>query len=252
MLLRMYTRWAQQRGLRRSSSTTAAKAPRPGISSATFIVKGRYAYGMLHGEKGVHRLIRISPFDANARRQTAFASLDAVPALDEEEAPEIDAEGSAHRHVPLVGRGRSARERHRLARCASRTCRPVSSCRVRTNARSCRTARRRCRSSPRGSRSVQRDERRKATRGDLGREARRRVRQSDPHVHARAVPTREGRAHPLRDRATCRPCSTATSTPSSRRICSGGANTERLAEPQRCSRVAYRLRLRRCSSGCYR
>jgi peptide chain release factor 2 len=89
MLLRMYTRWAQQEGFEvelddRSEGTEA------GISSATFIVKGRYAYGMLNGEKGVHRLIRISPFDANARRQTAFASLDAVPAIEEEEAPEID------------------------------------------------------------------------------------------------------------------------------------------------------------------
>jgi len=89
MLLRMYTRWAQQEGFEvelddRSEGTEA------GISSATFIVKGRYAYGMLHGEKGVHRLIRISPFDANARRQTAFASLDAVPAIEEEEEPEID------------------------------------------------------------------------------------------------------------------------------------------------------------------
>src|SRR5262249_14693488 len=56
----------------------------------TFIVKGRYAYGMLTGERGVHRLIRISPFDANARRQTAFASFDCVPALEEAEEPEID------------------------------------------------------------------------------------------------------------------------------------------------------------------
>ena len=61
-----------------------------GLSSATFTVKGRYAFGLLASERGVHRLIRISPFDANARRQTAFASFDAVPALDETEAPEID------------------------------------------------------------------------------------------------------------------------------------------------------------------
>src|SRR5439155_1339105 len=61
-----------------------------GITSATFIVKGRYAFGLLQGEKGVHRLIRISPFDANARRQTAFASFDAVPALEHSEEPDID------------------------------------------------------------------------------------------------------------------------------------------------------------------
>jgi peptide chain release factor 2 len=89
MLLRMYTRWAQQEGfeVELDDRNEGAEA---GISSATFIVKGRYAYGMLSGEKGVHRLIRISPFDANARRQTAFASFDAVPAIEEEEQPEID------------------------------------------------------------------------------------------------------------------------------------------------------------------
>ena len=89
MLLRMYLRWAETRGfgveLDEVSPGTEA-----GISSATFTVKGRYAYGLLGSERGVHRLIRISPFDANARRQTAFASFDVVPALDETEAPEID------------------------------------------------------------------------------------------------------------------------------------------------------------------
>jgi peptide chain release factor 2 len=53
-------------------------------------VHGRFAYGLLSAEKGVHRLIRISPFDANARRQTAFAAFDAVPALDSTELPDID------------------------------------------------------------------------------------------------------------------------------------------------------------------
>jgi peptide chain release factor 2 len=54
-----------------------------GITSATFLVKGRYAYGLLSSEKGVHRLVRISPFDAQARRHTAFASFEAVPFLEE-------------------------------------------------------------------------------------------------------------------------------------------------------------------------
>ena len=73
-----------------SRSTRSKRVRRPGITSATFIIKGRYAYGMLAGERGVHRLIRISPFDANARRQTAFASFDCVPALEATEEPEID------------------------------------------------------------------------------------------------------------------------------------------------------------------
>jgi peptide chain release factor 2 len=89
MLLRMYTRWAQTRGFD-VELDEVQEGQEAGITSATFIVKGRYAYGMLQGERGVHRLIRISPFDANARRQTAFASLECVPALEEAEEPEID------------------------------------------------------------------------------------------------------------------------------------------------------------------
>src|SRR4051812_10591442 len=89
MLLRMYTRWGERRGFA-VELDERQEGQEAGISSATFIVKGRYAYGMLSGERGVHRLIRISPFDANARRQTAFASFDCVPALDEAEVPDID------------------------------------------------------------------------------------------------------------------------------------------------------------------
>jgi peptide chain release factor 2 len=89
MLLRMYTRWAERRGFE-VEIDEVQPGTEAGISSATFVVKGRYAYGMLRGERGVHRLIRISPFDAQARRQTAFASFDCVPALDVAEEPEID------------------------------------------------------------------------------------------------------------------------------------------------------------------
>jgi len=90
MLLRMFTRWAERRGFD-VEIDEVQPGTEAGISSATFTVKGRYAYGLLRGERGVHRLIRISPFDANARRQTAFASFDCVPALDEAEEPDIDA-----------------------------------------------------------------------------------------------------------------------------------------------------------------
>ena len=89
MLLRMFTRWAQTRGFD-VEIDEVSEGQEAGITSATFIVKGRYAFGMMSGERGVHRLIRISPFDANARRQTAFASFDCVPAIDEEEQPDID------------------------------------------------------------------------------------------------------------------------------------------------------------------
>ncbi|MBM3674091.1 MAG: peptide chain release factor 2 [Actinobacteria bacterium] len=89
MLLRMFTRWADRKGFT-VELDEINEGTEAGIGSATFIVRGRYAYGLLTGEKGVHRLIRISPFDANARRQTAFAAFDAVPALDEAEQPDID------------------------------------------------------------------------------------------------------------------------------------------------------------------
>ncbi len=89
MLFRMFTRWAERHGFE-VEVDEVLPGTEAGLTSATFTVKGRYAYGLLEGERGVHRLIRISPFDANARRQTAFASLDCVPALEPTEEPEID------------------------------------------------------------------------------------------------------------------------------------------------------------------
>jgi peptide chain release factor 2 len=82
MLLRMYTRWAERRGfeLEVEEATPGQEA---GLLSATFIVRGRHAYGLLAVERGVHRLVRISPFDANHRRQTSFASLEVVPFLED-------------------------------------------------------------------------------------------------------------------------------------------------------------------------
>ncbi len=84
MLLRMYLRWAEKHGfdVELDSVTEATEA---GISSASFIVKGRHAYGWLKSEHGVHRLVRISPFNAQGKRQTAFAALEVVPLLDEAE-----------------------------------------------------------------------------------------------------------------------------------------------------------------------
>jgi peptide chain release factor 2 len=82
MMLRMYTRWAERRGfdIEVEEATAGQEA---GLLSATFIVKGRYAFGLLAAERGVHRLVRISPFDAQHRRQTSFASLDVVPFIED-------------------------------------------------------------------------------------------------------------------------------------------------------------------------
>ena len=82
MLLRMYLRWCDRRGFARDVADIQP-GEEAGIKSATVIVQGEYAYGYLAAEAGVHRLVRISPFDANARRQTSFASVFAWPEIDE-------------------------------------------------------------------------------------------------------------------------------------------------------------------------
>jgi len=82
MLLRMYLRWCDRRGWKRDIIEIQA-GEEAGIKSATVLVSGEYAYGHLAAEAGVHRLVRISPFDSNARRQTSFASVFAWPEIDE-------------------------------------------------------------------------------------------------------------------------------------------------------------------------
>jgi peptide chain release factor 2 len=91
MLLRMYTRWAEREGFDLELDEIH-HGDEAGIKSATFQVSGTNAYGLLSAERGVHRLVRISPFDAQKRRHTSFASLDVIPLLDEmdEEDIEID------------------------------------------------------------------------------------------------------------------------------------------------------------------
>ena len=89
MLARMYRRWAERRGfgLEVIEYTEGEEA---GIKSATFTVSGEYAFGLLSAERGVHRLVRISPFDAGARRHTSFASVAVAPVLGEAVEVEID------------------------------------------------------------------------------------------------------------------------------------------------------------------
>lgn len=82
MLLRMYLRWAERRGFE-VELDEASEGGEAGLLSATFIVKGRFAYGLLSAERGVHRLVRMSPFDAQHRRQTSFASVDVIPFLED-------------------------------------------------------------------------------------------------------------------------------------------------------------------------
>lgn len=82
MLLRMYMRWGEENGYK-INTIDIQDGDIAGISSATIEFEGDYAYGYLKGEAGVHRLVRISPFDAGARRHTSFASVDVVPMIDD-------------------------------------------------------------------------------------------------------------------------------------------------------------------------
>src|SRR4051795_5032817 len=82
MLLRMYTRWAEKHGFK-VEFLEESQGEEAGIKSATIHVKGRNAYGWLKTEMGVHRLVRISPYDSNARRHTSFASIEVYPVIDD-------------------------------------------------------------------------------------------------------------------------------------------------------------------------
>jgi peptide chain release factor 2 len=89
MLLRMYLRWCERKGYR-VQVIEQQEGEGAGIKSATLTVEGPYAYGYLHAEAGIHRLVRISPFDANARRHTSFASVFVYPDIEEDIEVEIN------------------------------------------------------------------------------------------------------------------------------------------------------------------
>ncbi len=89
MLMRMYLRWAERQGFQ-SEMLDQQPGEEAGVRSATFTVKGEFAYGYLKAEEGVHRLVRISPFDSQARRHTAFASLTVMPEIDDEIQVDLD------------------------------------------------------------------------------------------------------------------------------------------------------------------
>jgi len=89
MLLRMYLRWAERRGFE-VEMNEASPGEEAGLKSATFTARGENAYGLFAAERGVHRLVRISPFDASKRRHTAFAQVDVAPLVEGDVAVELD------------------------------------------------------------------------------------------------------------------------------------------------------------------
>ena len=89
MLLRMYLRWAEQHGYR-TEILDQTEGEEAGLKSVTFSVEGRWAYGRLKSERGVHRLVRISPYDSQKRRHTSFALVEVMPEVADDVAVEID------------------------------------------------------------------------------------------------------------------------------------------------------------------
>ena len=107
MLFRMYTRWAQTRGFQTEVIDYLA-GEEAGIKSVTLLIKGDYAFGWLQGESGVHRLVRISPFDANKRRHTSFAAVDVIPEVPDDipiDIPEKDLRIDVYRASGPGGQG---------------------------------------------------------------------------------------------------------------------------------------------------
>jgi peptide chain release factor 2 len=89
MLLRMYMRWGERRGFK-VQLVEAQDGDEAGLKGATVTIEGRHAYGLLSAERGVHRLVRISPFDSNKRRHTSFASVDVTPEVTDDVEVEVD------------------------------------------------------------------------------------------------------------------------------------------------------------------
>ena len=89
MLLRMYLRWAEAKGFS-TQIVDESPAEEAGLKSVTFFVRGRNAYGMLESERGVHRLVRLSPFDAAHRRHTSFAAVDIIPEIEAGENVDVE------------------------------------------------------------------------------------------------------------------------------------------------------------------
>ncbi len=115
MLFRMYARWAERHKFKVEiiEETFGEEA---GIKSGTLLVKGHNAHGWAKTESGVHRLVRISPFDSNARRHTSFASVWVYPVIDDRIEIDVKESGLPHRHLSLVRRRRPACQHDRFRR----------------------------------------------------------------------------------------------------------------------------------------
>ena len=111
-LQRMYLRWAERH--KYPAEVYDVSYGEAGIKSTTFAVKAPYAYGTLRGEQGTHRMVRISKYDNQGRRQTSFAGVDVLPVVEQTDHVDIPDRRAPGRRVPLVGPGRPGRQHDRL------------------------------------------------------------------------------------------------------------------------------------------
>ena len=218
MLLRMYQRWAERRGFD-VEVDEATEGQEAGLLSATFIVQGRFAYGLLAAERGVHRLVRMSPFDSQHRRQTSFASLDVVPFL-EDVSGEVEIDEKDLRIDTYRSSGAGGQHVNKTDSAVRLTHLPtgiVVSCQ---NERSQHQNKAKAMQILGAKLAERQRAEHQAELDQLSRRPhRQRLGQPDPLLRDGAVPAGQGPAHATRRPATSRRCSTATSTPSSRPSC---------------------------------
>ena len=117
MLLRMYLRWAERNRFE-TEILEATEGEEAGLKSVSFSIDGRWAYGKLRSERGVHRLVRISPYDSQKRRHTSFALVEVMPEVPEDASVEIDDKDLRVDTYRASGAGGPARQQDRFGRAA--------------------------------------------------------------------------------------------------------------------------------------